>query len=98
MNRPVKTHVESEKALPFVLRLAPVGDTTLMLPYMIPITSNIKDVEVDLYVPTGKTRVYGQKEGLVYVYDEKLKQVKNQLNLTAYQYKYKYTIRNTESI
>ena len=98
MNRPVKTHVESEKALPFVLRLFPVGDMTFMLPYMIPITSNIEDVDIDFYVPTGKTRTYGKEEGRIIVYDEKLKQVKNQLNLTAYQYRYKYTIRNTKSI
>jgi len=98
MHRPVKQTVESEKALPFVLRLFPRGDMTFMLPYMIPITSNIRSVEVDFYVPTGKTRTYGQEEGRIIVYDEKLKQVKNQLNLTAYQYKYKYTICNTESI
>lgn len=98
MSRPVKHHVESKKALPFVLRLHPKGKMTFMLPYMIPIVSDIEDVELDFYVPTGKTRVYGKEEGRVYVYDEKLKQVKNQLNLTAYQYRYKYTICNTKSI
>ena len=98
MNRPVKQHVESEKALPFVFRLFPRGKMTFNLPYMIPIVSDIEAVDIDIYVPTGKTRTYGKADGRIYVYDDKLKKVKNQLNLTAYQYRYKYSICNTESI
>jgi hypothetical protein len=98
MNRPVKIHLESMQALPFIFSLYPRAKKfDFVMPYMIPIVNSkdIEGIDVDIYLPTGKKRVAAKEEGYIYLYDRHMKQVKNQVDLHSYQYRYKYTICNT---
>lgn len=94
MNRPVKKYNNSRRNLPFNLLLHPVGNNERLFPYPFDLVTEIKGVELDFYVNTGKKQLIGFEPGYVmtYQYSRKNRVQRNKKPLHSYIYEYSYTI------
>lgn len=92
MKRPVKKLINSEKNLPFVLFLHPIGNNKKMWPYPMDLVTEIKGVEVDFYKNTGKSGIRGYEMGYTMVLDADNKPKRNRIPLISYQYEYSFTL------